>query len=45
MDPQIAGYEVGVNYGDTFRVENGVLKVVYDKDKYPTFDGRFGHLF
>ena len=34
-----------MNYGDTFRVENGVLKVVYDKDKYPTFDGRFGHLF
>jgi hypothetical protein len=34
-----------VNYGETFRVENGVLRVVYDKDKYPTFDGRFGHLF
>jgi hypothetical protein len=34
-----------VNYGDTFRVENGVLKVVYDKGKYPTFDSRFGHLF
>ena len=31
--PKIKGYEVGVNYGDTFRVENGVLKVVYDKDK------------
>jgi len=43
--PKITGYEVGVNYGETFRVENGVLKVVYDKDKYPTFDGRFGHLF
>jgi len=43
--PKIKGYEVGVNYGDTFRVENGVLKVVYDKDKYPTFDSRFGHLF
>src|ERR1043165_6103264 len=43
--PKITGYEVGVNYGNTFRVENGVIKVVYDKDKYPTFDGRFGHLF
>jgi hypothetical protein len=43
--PKIAGYEVGVNYGDTFRVENGVLKVVYDKDKYETFGSRFGHLF
>jgi hypothetical protein len=43
--PKITGYEAGVNYGDTFRVENGVLKVVYDKDKYDTFAGRFGHLF
>ena len=43
--PKIAHYEVGVNYGNTFRVENGVLKVVYDKDKYETFDSRFGHLF
>jgi hypothetical protein len=43
--PKITGYEPGVNYGDTFRVENGVLKVVYDSDKYPAFGGRFGHLF
>jgi hypothetical protein len=43
--PKIKGYEVGVNYGDTFRVENGVLKVVYDPEKYATFDSRFGHLF
>ena len=32
-----------MNFGDTFRVENGVLKVSYDK--YDTFGGRFGHLF
>src|ERR1044071_1121846 len=43
--PKITGYEAGVNYGNTFRVENGVLRVVYDKDKYETFGGRFGHLF
>jgi hypothetical protein len=43
--PKIKGYETGDNYGNTFRVENGVIKVVYDKDKYPTFDSRFGHLF
>jgi hypothetical protein len=43
--PKITGYDAGVNYGDTFRVEDGVLKVVHDKDKYPTFGGRFGHLF
>jgi hypothetical protein len=41
--PKIAGYEVGENFGDTFRVENGVLKVAYDK--YDTFGNRFGHLF
>ncbi len=41
--PKIKGYDLGENYGDTFRVENGVLKVAYDK--YPRFDGRFGHLF
>jgi hypothetical protein len=41
--PKITGYEAGVNFGDTFRVENGVLKVSYDK--YDDFGGRFGHLF
>jgi hypothetical protein len=41
--PKIKGYDAGDNYADTFRVENGVLKVSYDK--YPKFDGKFGHLF
>ena len=41
--PKITGYDAGVNFGDTFRVENGVLKVAYDK--YDEFKGRFGHLF
>ena len=41
--PKIRGYDLGVNYGDTFRVENGVLKVSYDK--YEKFDTKFGHLF
>jgi hypothetical protein len=41
--PKIKGYELGENYADTFRVEHGVLKVAYDK--YPRFDGKFGHLF
>jgi hypothetical protein len=39
---KIAGYELGDNFGDTFRVEDGVLKVAYDH--YEKFDGRFGHL-
>src|ERR1700704_3456449 len=29
--PKIAGYPLGENFGDTFRVENGILKVSYDK--------------
>jgi hypothetical protein len=28
--PKIRGAALGDNYGDTFRVEDGVLKVVYD---------------
>jgi len=43
--PKIAGHEPGDNYGNTFRVEDGVLKVCYDKDRYEKFNGRFGHLF
>jgi hypothetical protein len=42
--PKIKGYELGENYADTFRVEDGVLKVDYDKYEGP-FRGRFGHLF
>jgi hypothetical protein len=41
--PKIRGFPLGENYNDTFRVENGVLKVSYDK--YGAFDNRFGHLF
>ena len=41
--PKIKGYELGENYGNTFRVEDGILKVAYDQ--YDKFDGRFGHLF
>lgn len=41
--PKIKGYPSGENFGNTFRVENGVLKVAYDQ--YPSFDNRFGHLF
>ncbi len=41
--PKITGYEVNENFGNTFRVEDGLLKVAYDQ--YDKFDGRFGHLF
>jgi hypothetical protein len=41
--PKISGYELGVNYKNTFRVEDGLLKVSYDE--YDNFHGEFGHLF
>lgn len=41
--PKIKGYALGENFGDTFRVENGVLKVSYDK--YTAFEEKYGHLF
>jgi hypothetical protein len=40
---KLAHHEVGDNFGDTFRVENGMMRVSYDK--YPEFGSRFGHLF
>lgn len=41
--PKIKGYELGENFGNTFRVEDGLLKVGYNK--YDKFAGKFGHLF
>lgn len=41
--PKIRYVAAGENYGNTFRVEDGLLKVRYDQ--YEKFDERFGHLF
>lgn len=41
--PKITGYPTGENYGETFRVEDGLLTVSYDN--YARFSNRFGHLF
>jgi hypothetical protein len=41
--PKIKGYELGDNFGNTFRVEDGVMKVSYDQ--YQKFDNKFGHIF
>ena len=41
--PKIKGYPLGENYGNTFRVEDGVMKVSYDH--YDKFNDRFGHIF
>jgi len=40
---KIAGYPLGENFGNTFRVENGLLRVSYDQ--YPEFANKFGHIF
>ncbi len=41
--PKFTGQELGVNYRDTFRVEDGLLKVCYDE--WDAFGGAYGHLF
>ena len=41
--PKITGYKLGENPGDIFRVQDGVIKVSYDK--FDKFTGQFGHLF
>lgn len=40
---KIRGYALNDNFGNTFRVENGVIKVGYEK--YDQFNERFGHMF
>ena len=40
---KIAGSPANENYKNTFRVEDGLIKVVYDE--YETFNEEFGHLF
>jgi hypothetical protein len=40
---KIAKHPVGENYANTFRVEDGILKVSYDQ--YGKFDSQFGHLY
>lgn len=40
---KIKGYELGENYANTFRVEDGMMRVSYDG--YDNFDERYGHIF
>lgn len=40
---KIHHHDVGDNYGNTFRVEDGMIKVRYDK--YDKFNERYGHLY
>jgi hypothetical protein len=41
--PKFRHHDLGENVNNTFRVEDGLLKVRYDK--WTTFDDQFGHLF
>lgn len=41
---KIHHYEAGDNYGETFRVEAGIIKVRYDRYE-GDFNDRFGHLY
>lgn len=40
---KIKGYELNNNYKNTFRVEDGILKVSYDQ--YEKFNGEYGHIY
>ncbi|SFW13823.1 protein of unknown function [Sinomicrobium oceani] len=40
---KISKHELGDNYANTFRVEDGLLKVSYDG--YEDFDQQYGHIF
>ena len=40
---KINRHDAGVNHGNTFRVEDGIIKVRYDE--YGDFDEQFGHLY
>lgn len=41
--PKITGNLLGDNFGNTFRVRDGMLAVSYDQ--YTKFDEKFGHIF
>lgn len=42
-DVKFKGEELGVNYNNTFRVEDGLLRVSYEN--WDEWNGKFGHLF
>lgn len=42
-DVKIAGYPLNDNVGNTFRVEDGMLRIAYDQ--YNRFDKKYGHLY
>ncbi len=43
--PKFAGHPAGENLDEIFRVEDDMLRVIYDPEAHPEWEGRFGHLF
>ena len=41
--PKFSKHDLGENFNDTVRVENGILEIRYDK--WQQFNGEFGHIF
>lgn len=41
--PKIVGHKLGENFGNTFRVDSGILSIRYDA--YDSFNNRFGALY
>lgn len=41
--PKINHHDAGENYGNTFRVEDSIIKIRYDQ--YDRFNDQFGHLY
>jgi Domain of Unknown Function (DUF1080) len=42
-DIKIAGHDLNDNYLNTFRVENGMIRICYDQ--YKNFDNKYGHMY
>ncbi|GAA4449778.1 DUF1080 domain-containing protein [Nibrella saemangeumensis] len=42
-DIKIAGHDLNDNYKNTFRVENGMLRIAYDQ--YQNFNNKYGHIY
>ncbi|RRB06689.1 3-keto-disaccharide hydrolase [Larkinella rosea] len=42
-DIKVAGEDLNVNYKNTFRAEDGMIRIMYDQ--YKTFDNKYGHIY
>jgi hypothetical protein len=42
-DIKVAGSKLNDNYKNTFRVQDGMIRIAYDQ--YKTFDGKYGHMY